>query len=187
MVLMVPVGKSLMPKMPADGLLTKPVRALQLRNLLIDLLSPETEKKKTEGAFPDKKKIKPNPLRILMAEDNPINQKVALSMLKRLGYRADVAVNGLEVLQALQRKSYDVILMDVQMPEMDGLEARRCIRASGLNTQIIAMTAHALEGDREECLQAGMNEYISKPIRMEELQKALEIEGKIGSNNILKI
>ncbi len=187
LVLMVPVGKSLMPKMPADGLLTKPVRALQLRNLLIDLLSPETEKKKTEGAFPDKKKIKPNPLRILMAEDNPINQKVALSMLKRLGYRADVAVNGLEVLQALQRKSYDVVLMDVQMPEMDGLEATRCIRASGLNTQIIAMTAHALEGDREECLQAGMNEYISKPIRMEELQKALEIEGKIGSNNILKI
>ena len=76
--------------------------------------------------------------------------------------------------QALQRKSYDVVLMDVQMPEMDGLEATRRIRASGLNTQIIAMTAHALKEIREECLQAGMNEYISKPIRIEELQNTLE-------------
>ena len=103
-------------------------------------------------------------------------------MLKRLGYKADVAVNGLEVLRALQSKPYDVVLMDVQMPEMDGLEATRQIRACGLNTQIIAMTAHALEGDREECLQAGMNEYISKPIRIEELQKALERCGKICSD-----
>ena len=80
-----------------------------------------------------------------MAEDNLVNQKVAMSMLKRLGYKADVANNGLEVLQALHEKSYDVVLMDIQMPEMDGLEATRRIRDSGLNTRIIAMTAHALE------------------------------------------
>ena len=178
LVLLLPVGKSLMPKMPSDGLLTKPVRALQLRNLLIDLLSPKTEMKKREGTLLEGKEIKQHSLRILMAEDNPINQKVALSMLKRLGYKAEVAVNGLEVLRALQSKPYDVVLMDVQMPEMDGLEATRQIRACGLNTRIIAMTAHALEGDREECLQAGMNEYLSKPIRMEELQKALDICGE---------
>jgi len=160
--------------MPADGFLTKPVRALQLRNLLIDLLSPEMKKKKTEGALPAPKKMKPHPLCILMAEDNPINQKVALYMLKRLGYSADVAVNGQEVLRALQKKSYDVVLMDVQMPEMDGLEATRQIRSKGMDIQIVAMTAHALEGDKEECLLAGMNEYISKPICMEELQKVLE-------------
>ena len=102
-----------------------------------------------------------------------------MSMLKRLGYRADVANNGLEVLRALQEKPYDVVLMDVQMPEMDGLEATRRIRGSGMDTRIIAMTAHALEGDREECLQAGMNEYISKPIQIEELRKALEVCGEI--------
>jgi CheY-like chemotaxis protein len=114
-----------------------------------------------------------------MAEDNLVNQKVAMSMLKRLGYKADVANNGLEVLQALHEKSYDVVLMDIQMPEMDGLEATRRIRDSGLNTRIIAMTAHALEGDKAECLQAGMNEYITKPINIEELRKALEVCGEI--------
>ena len=109
-----------------------------------------------------------------MAEDNPVNRKVALSMLKRLGYRADVAENGLEVLQALDEKPYDVVLMDVQMPEMDGLEATRRIRNQGLSTRIIAMTAHAMDGDRDECLEAGMNEYISKPINIEELARILE-------------
>ena len=89
LVLLRPIGKNLMPKIPSDGLLNKPVRALQLRNLLLDLLSPKTEKKKTEGAFLEGKEIKQHSLRILMAEDNPINQKVALSMLKRLGYKAD--------------------------------------------------------------------------------------------------
>ena len=117
-------------------------------------------------------------LRILMAEDNPINRKVALSMLKRLGYRADVAENGLEVLQALQERPYDVVLMDVQMPDMDGLEATRRIRDSGLTTCIIAMTTHAMDGDRDECLEAGMNEYISKPIKMEELARILEACGQ---------
>jgi signal transduction histidine kinase/DNA-binding response OmpR family regulator len=111
---------------------------------------------------------------ILLAEDNPVNQKVAMSMLRRLGYRADVASNGLDVLLGLKRQHYDIVLMDVQMPEMDGLEATRRIRDAQFDVRIIAMTAHALDGDREKCLSVGMDEYISKPVRIEELQKVLE-------------
>jgi len=111
-------------------------------------------------------------LRVLLAEDNLLNQKVILEMLKRLGYRADVAANGFEVLEALQRQQYDVILMDVRMPELGGLEATRQIRKLWPVSQqpkIIAITAYALEGDREMCLEAGMDDYISKPVKMEEL------------------
>ncbi|MCP2732694.1 response regulator, partial [Limnofasciculus baicalensis] len=116
------------------------------------------------------------PLRILLAEDNKVNQKVALHLLKRLGYSADIAQNGQEVLVALRRQSYDVVLMDVQMPEMDGLEASRRICQEWPKCQrprIIAMTANAMEGDREKCLAAGMNDYISKPIRLESIVQAL--------------
>lgn len=116
------------------------------------------------------------PLRILLAEDNLVNQKVALHLLKRLGYNADVAQNGQEVLVALRRQSYDVVFMDVQMPEMDGLEASRQICQEwdlSMRPQIIAMTANAMEGDREKCLAAGMNDYISKPIRLESIVQAL--------------
>ncbi len=97
-----------------------------------------------------------------------------MSMLRKLGYKADMAANGLDALHALERQHYDVVFMDVQMPEMDGLEATRRIRASGINSRIIAMTAHALDGDREKCLSMGMDEYISKPIKIEELKKMLE-------------
>jgi CheY-like chemotaxis protein len=117
------------------------------------------------------------PLQILLAEDNLVNQKVAVHMLKRLGYSADIAGNGEEVLEAIAQKQYDVILMDLQMPKMDGLEAtRRIIRdlPSRRRPRIIAMTANALESDREECLRAGMNEYITKPVKMEKLAEALE-------------
>ena len=96
-------------------------------------------------------------------------------MLKRLGYSADVAANGYEVLQSMERQYYDIILMDVQMPEMDGLEATARIRKLWPNApKIVAITAYALEGDREKCLAAGMNEYISKPIQLEELRSVLE-------------
>ncbi len=115
--------------------------------------------------------------RLLLAEDNTVNQKVALMLLDRLGYRADVAANGQEVLAALVRQTYDIILMDVQMPEMDGLEATRTIVRKYPNPArrpwIIALTANAMQGDREQCLAVGMNDYISKPIRREELETAL--------------
>ncbi|MGG6263605.1 PAS domain S-box protein [Leptolyngbya sp. AN10] len=114
-----------------------------------------------------------HPLRILLAEDNAVNQKVALHLLSRLGYRADVAGNGLEVLAALDRQDYDVILMDVQMPEMDGLEATRQIVQKLNHPHIIAMTANAMEGDRQLCLNAGMNDYLSKPIRIDALKSVL--------------
>ncbi len=114
-------------------------------------------------------------LRILLAEDNAINQMVAIQMLKRLGYSADVAGNGLEVLQAIERQHYDVVLMDVQMPEMDGLVAAQEIRKLWpRGPRIIAITAYALKGDRERCLAAGMDDYISKPIVIEELRRVLE-------------
>ncbi len=113
-------------------------------------------------------------LRILLAEDNVVNQKVTQKMLNKLGYRATVAANGIEVLQALEKQHYDVILMDVQMPEIDGLEATLAIRQRWkCGPKIIAMTASALKGDREMCLAAGMDDYLSKPVSMEELARKL--------------
>jgi CheY-like chemotaxis protein len=116
------------------------------------------------------------PLRILLAEDYVVNQKLALRLLAQMGYRADVAANGLETIQALERQPYDVVLMDVQMPETDGLEATRQIRErlpAAEQPRIIAMTANAMQGDREICLEAGMDDYVSKPIRVHELVQAL--------------
>ncbi len=113
---------------------------------------------------------------ILLVEDNPVNQKMALLMLKKLGYRADKAANGREALAALETKSYDLILMDVQMPEMDGLEATREIRRRwpSRGPKIVALTAHAIAGDREKCLQAGMDDYLCKPIDLDDLRAAVE-------------
>lgn len=123
---------------------------------------------------------KDHPLRILLAEDNVVNQKVAIHILQRMGYRADVAANGLEVLTALSQQTYDLIFMDMQMPEMDGLEATRQIQQkwqSGKLTtrpRIVAMTANAMQGDREICLAVGMDDYLSKPIRNAELVQVLK-------------
>ena len=124
------------------------------------------------------------PLRILLAEDNVVNQRVALKILERLGYRAEVASNGFETLEALARQPFDLVLMDVQMPELDGLETTRRIRTRWPGAQgpiIIAMTANAMRGDRERCLNAGMDGYIAKPIDREELRSALRTAGRRGS------
>jgi PAS domain S-box-containing protein len=177
-ILISPFGRNPLLDPSLAGWVTKPIKPLQLRKLLIDLISPSANAAMAEkSTHQPALKAKIRNLRILLAEDNAVNQKVALSMLKRLGYKADVAANGLEVLQALERQPYDVVLMDVQMPEMDGLEATCRIRkrkSAAEQPWIIAMTAYALEGDREECFRVGMNEYISKPIRMGELQEALD-------------
>lgn len=117
------------------------------------------------------------PLTILLADDNPVNQKIAVTLLKNVGYQVDAVFSGVEALSALETKKYDLILMDIQMPEMDGLEATRAIRQSKkdyCNIHIIAMTANAMKEDEEKCLNAGMNNYLSKPIQRQKLLNAIE-------------
>ena len=165
--------------------LTKPIKSSLLYEALLGVLSdsPAAKKSDTVPLF-DPQMAEKHPLRILLAEDNIINQKVAVSLLARLGYRPDVAANGLEVLDALRRQDYDVILMDVQMPEMDGEEAAVKIHKEwpvARRPRIIAMTANALEGDREHYLSIGMDDYISKPVRVEELIRSLLASPQLGS------
>ena len=164
--------------------LTKPVKPSPLYDALVRIfveqqaqqISTRRHVAPTRASF-DPEMAKSHPLHILLADDNTINQKVALRMLERVGYRAEVAANGIEVLEALSRHSYDVVLMDIQMPEMDGIEATKRIRKEWLPEQqprIIAVTANALKGDRERYLEAGMDDYISKPVQMKALVRALE-------------
>ncbi|HEY1563335.1 MAG TPA: GAF domain-containing protein [Gaiellaceae bacterium] len=156
--------------------LSKPLKASQLYNTLLQLLTAGRGADEEVEPVTDGKRARSS-LRILLAEDNAMNQKVALRLLERLGYRADVAVNGLEAIEALERQPYDVVLMDVQMPELDGLDATRriCERwPVESRPHIVAMTANALPEDREACFAAGMNDYVAKPIRAEELVAALK-------------
>ncbi|HEX6799737.1 MAG TPA: response regulator [Ktedonobacterales bacterium] len=159
--------------------LTKPIKPSHLLDVLVSIFAGQPVR--VRQLLPDQPGIdaqmgKRLPLRILLAEDNATNQKLALHLLARMGYQADVAASGVEVLEALRRQPYDVVLMDVQMPEMDGLEATRTIRRDWPADQrpyIIAMTANVAAQDREIGLAAGMDDYVSKPIRVEELVKAL--------------
>jgi signal transduction histidine kinase/CheY-like chemotaxis protein/HAMP domain-containing protein len=159
--------------------LMKPLKPSQLFNTLIGIVADQpvapAPAVETRPMF-DAAMAEQVPLRILLAEDNAVNQKLALRLLGQMGYQADVAGNGLEAVEALERQPYDVVLMDVQMPEMDGLAASREIhrRWPGADRpRIIAMTANVMQGDRELCLEAGMDDYVSKPIRINELIDAL--------------
>ena len=158
--------------------ISKPIKPSQLYDTLVNLFARETTPTPTGGQNMalDPTTAQKHPLRILLAEDNAVNQKLALRLLQQMGYRADVAANGIEVLESLERQTYDAILMDVQMPEMDGLEASRQINQRYRRNErprIIAMTANAMQGDREMCLAAGMDDYLTKPIRVPELVAAL--------------
>ncbi len=164
-----------------DGYLAKPIQLGALRETLeqVESSTPDAVPvAATHVAAPAAGELAlEHPLRILVAEDNPTNQKVTLLMLEKLGLTADVVTNGVEALEAFEREPYDVVLMDVQMPEMDGCEASRQLRRrlpEERRPYVIAITAYAIKGDRERYLEAGMNDYISKPIRREELFAALE-------------
>jgi signal transduction histidine kinase/DNA-binding response OmpR family regulator/HPt (histidine-containing phosphotransfer) domain-containing protein len=158
--------------------LPKPLKPSNLRSALTTALGEIDEAKHAPTAAQelDPEMSAKYPLRILLTEDNAVNQKLALRLLEKMGYGADVAGNGLEAIESVQRQTYDVILMDVQMPEMDGLEATRQIikRWGEERPRIVAMTADAMQGDRERCLEAGMDEYLTKPIRTAELVGALQ-------------
>jgi CheY-like chemotaxis protein/HPt (histidine-containing phosphotransfer) domain-containing protein len=158
---------------------SNPVKLARLHHLLVSTL---TEQPLSQQEARDPDSIGPHiaeshPLRILLAEDNAVNQKVSLLLLEKAGYHADIAANGLEVLEALERQPYDVILMDVQMPEMDGIETTRHIRLRWPGAQspwIIALTATTLRGDRDQLIAVGMNDYVSKPIHLRDLLEALK-------------
>jgi signal transduction histidine kinase/CheY-like chemotaxis protein len=170
--------------------LAKPLRQSQLFDTLMSLLGHEAASRRSvvapAKAALDAAMAQRHPLRILLAEDNAVNQKLALRLLQQMGYRADVASNGIEAVESVARQTYDVVLMDVQMPEMDGLEAtRRIVARWPLATErprIVAMTANAMAGDRDMCMAAGMDDYVSKPIRVEALVEALHNVRARGSN-----
>ena len=163
-----------------DACMTKPVRYQLLYDNICSLISPKSlDKQNIEKKNKQRKKklsVQPKNSSILIAEDNIINQKVILGMLKRLGYNADLAKDGVEAVQAVQKKHYDLVFMDIQMPKLDGYDATRQIRQLGNeygHLPIIAMTANAMQGDREKCLAEGMDDYISKPIKKDELSSLM--------------
>ncbi len=166
------------------AVLTKPVRSSRLYSTVSDLLAPQlTPERLASDIMSIPRLADRHPLRVLVAEDNMVNQKVAVLMLKRLGYRADLVANGLEAVNAVRQVPYDVVLMDLQMPELGGLDATRQILAehrAGRRPRIVALTANAFEDDRLECLAAGMDDYLSKPLQKEKLERALERATRIS-------
>jgi CheY-like chemotaxis protein len=160
--------------------LTKPVRFRELRNAIATAIGTRDTKPAApiEAQAPRRSRSQPDrSLHILLAEDNEINQLVACGILEQAGHTVEVAQNGTEVLPLLEAKHFDVVLMDIQMPEMDGFQATAAIREREKQTggyiPVIAMTAHALAGYREKCLAAGMDGYVTKPVRYEVLMQAL--------------
>lgn len=181
LIILLPLGERLPATLQRSHLaaVTKPIHSSQLHDALVTAISGRTTSLRATASRTtgDAQMAQRRPLRILLAEDNLINQKVAVGILAKYGYRADVAADGLEVLAALKRQSYELILMDVNMPQMDGLTATRSIRSSLPQAEqpyIIALTANAMHEDQARCLNAGMDGYISKPIQVEELVEALE-------------
>ena len=168
------------------SIINKPVKYIQLRDTLRNLLNKDNAVKKENDS--KLKQALPGvqyPLRILLAEDNAVNQKVALKMLERLGYRGDIAANGLEVLDAIQKIHYDLVLMDMYMPEMDGIETSRLIVSAIPREKqpvIIAMTANNIEENKEACLAAGMSDFLQKPMTQELLRNCLMKWGEIAAN-----
>jgi signal transduction histidine kinase/ligand-binding sensor domain-containing protein/DNA-binding response OmpR family regulator len=158
--------------------LTKPVKQSQLYDCLVQAVGEKTRQdRKPREPKEGNLALSDVPLNLLMAEDNPVNQKVGVRILEKFGHSVDVVDNGRKAVEALIQNEYDMVLMDIQMPEMDGLEATRTIRAAGevldARIPIIAMTANAMKGDREACLAAGMDDYISKPVTPKEIRKVL--------------
>jgi CheY-like chemotaxis protein len=171
----------------ADAWLTKPVKQSQLYDTLAMVMGGQPGEEVSASRRSGSSEVTPSDVaqstgrprgRVLLAEDNAVNQKVAVRMLEKLGYRADVAANGLEALEVLSRGRYGAVLMDVQMPEMDGYEAtaeiRRREEGSERHTPVIAMTANAMQGDREKAIEAGMDDYVSKPVKLEALAGVLK-------------
>ncbi len=157
-----------------SALISKPIRRHLLRDKFLAVLSTSTGKPSTLNQMSDDFSTQ-YPLRILIAEDNPVNQKIAVKILNKLGYQPSLANNGKEALEMVSNEQYDMILMDVQMPEMNGLEATKMIRTClEIQPVVIAMTANVMQGDRDDCLQAGMDDYMSKPIDLSELLSQLE-------------
>jgi CheY-like chemotaxis protein/HPt (histidine-containing phosphotransfer) domain-containing protein len=173
---------------PFAACLTKPIRQHQLHELLLRVVGgPGSSTRKPAPVQKlDATLAKRLPLHLLLADDNVVNQKVARRLFEQMGYRIDVAADGFEAFQAVQKQNYEIVFMDVQMPEMDGLEATRQIRRFEQTQHrtpciIIAMTASAMLGDRERCLSAGMNDYLAKPVRLEAVQNAIERWGPLVS------
>ena len=159
--------------------LIKPVSLSQLLDTILRVLGTKAEAEEETVLVPRHSlEQQQRSLRVLLAEDNPVNQKLASALMQKRGHRVVVVANGREALEALQKQTFDLVVMDVSMPEMDGFEAAAVIRAKETGSQshlpIIAMTAHAMKGDRERCLAAGMDCYVSKPVQAKELLQAIE-------------
>jgi len=162
------------------GQLTKPVRPTRLREALCDALRGDDVSRlrpRMPSIPPAAAGTPARSLRILVAEDNLVNQRLAVRLLERAGHRVDLTANGRDAVEALGRAAYDLVLMDCQMPEMDGFEATRAIRAAEQGTDrhipIVALTANAMQGDREKCLEAGMDDYLAKPFTNQTLAAVL--------------